>query len=74
MSYPTKEIKSGGKEDRNTGGSITYVKIEPDFNKFTKEDWAAYRQEEFVNSHRRLQWIIVGLVIALSIALIKLGF
>lgn len=67
MSYPMRQPEyKQGKVDPKTGGSITIIpNKEPDFDKFTKEDWAEYRTKELYNSNEWKKGIIGFLVIVI---------
>ncbi|TKB07456.1 hypothetical protein [Desulforhopalus sp. IMCC35007] len=72
--YPMRDVKTQDTE-HNKGsntGSITYIKREPDFDKFTK-DWANYNYKKLHNENESLKGIIGGIVFIIILAIVYLS-
>ncbi len=58
MRYPVKKINGTPSIDKKSGGSVTYVTTEPDFDSFTKEHWMIYQAEQQEKEKNRLvMWL-----------------
>lgn len=61
--YPTREVSNPQPADPKTGGSITFVNHEPDFENFTNEHWQEYRFQETYKEKERYKGVIGWLVL-----------
>ncbi len=71
--YPRMDISKPVIKDPKTGGSITFVETEPDFEKFTQEDWAEYNRERIYKENDRLKMYIGILVAVILVGLLVFG-